>query len=73
MQRKLRLLPFKVLKRILVPTNKIKTVFEGLVVYCNQIWKEDVHLRSMTLLLFGKGKRWDNYSLYNDYWVCSLE
>lgn len=44
MQRKLRLLPFKVLKRILVSTNKIKTVFEGLVVYCNQIWKEDVIL-----------------------------
>lgn len=41
-----------------------------LAAYCKQIGKKAVHLGGATQLLFGiKGKRWDNYSLYNDYWV----
>lgn len=45
-----------------------------LAAYCKQIGKKAVHLGGATQLLFGiKGKRWDNYSLYNDYWVRPLE
>lgn len=45
-----------------------------LAAYCKQLGKKAVHLGGATQLLFGiKGKRWDNYSLYNEYWVRPLE
>lgn len=45
-----------------------------LAAYCKQLGKKSVHLGGATQLLFGiKGKRWDDYSLYNDYWVRPLD
>lgn len=38
--------------------------------YCKQLGKKAVHMGGATQLLFGiKGKRWDDKSFYNEYWV----
>lgn len=41
-----------------------------LAAYCKRIGKKAVHVGGALQLLFGiKGKRWNNLSLYNEYWV----
>lgn len=38
--------------------------------YCKSLGKKAVHMGGDTQLLFGiKGKRWDDYGIYNEYWV----
>lgn len=38
--------------------------------YCKSLGKKAVHMGGDTQLLFGiKGKRWDDYGFYNEYWV----
>ena len=41
-----------------------------LAAYCKRIGKQGVHIGGPLQLYFGiKGKRWDNYGFYNEYWV----
>lgn len=41
-----------------------------LAAYCKKIGKQGIHVGGPLQLYFGiKGKRWDNYGFYNEYWV----
>lgn len=41
-----------------------------LAAYCKKIGKQGIHIGGPLQLYFGiKGKRWDNYGFYNEYWV----
>lgn len=45
-----------------------------LAAYCKRIGKKAIHVGGALQLIFGiKGKRWDNWSLYNEYWVSPSE
>lgn len=38
--------------------------------YCKQLGKKAVHMGGATQVLFGiKGKRWDEFNIYNEHWV----
>lgn len=41
-----------------------------LAAYCKKIGKQGIHIGGPLQLYFGiKGKRWENYGFYNEYWV----
>lgn len=41
-----------------------------LAAYCKKIGKQGIHVGGPLQLYFGiKGKRWENYGFYNEYWV----
>ena len=41
-----------------------------LAAYCKRIGKQGIHIGGPLQLYFGiKGKRWDDYGFYNEYWV----